>query len=170
MQSYHSGGRRGLWQLDISAREDDAHAGSGNRQAPGKGGGCPSAPVGSTTSFSRSHRENIVCRRADLVDGGHVVDVTRTSGNVSDPSDGVRAPSATVCGLSTVCSCLVRNDRVASSPAAGSTPMTRQCRRQRARGDGAARQQPAAAAGDEQEIERAGLFEQLDARPCPGRR
>ena len=42
--------------------------------------------------------------------------------------------------------------------------MTRQCRGQRARGDGAARQQPAAAAGNEQEIERAGLFEQLDGR------
>ena len=35
---------------------------------------------------------------------------------------------------------------------------------QRARGDGAAGQQPAAAAGNEQEIERAGLFDQLDGR------
>ena len=35
-----------------------------------------------------------------------------------------RTPSATVFGLWTVCSCFVRNDRVASSPAAGSTPTT----------------------------------------------
>ena len=38
---------------------------------------------------------------------------------MSEPSDGVRAPSATVFGLFTVCSCFVLNDRFASSPAAG---------------------------------------------------
>jgi hypothetical protein len=34
-----------------------------------------------------------------------------TSGKVSEPSDGVRAPSATVFGLCTVCSVFVLNDR-----------------------------------------------------------
>ena len=49
-----------------------------------------------------------------------------TSGNVSAPSDGVRVPSAIVAGLRTVCSVLVRNDRVASSPSSGSMPITLQ--------------------------------------------
>src|SRR2546430_13464438 len=48
---------------------------------------------------------------------------------LSAPSDGVRAPSAIVLGLCTVCSCFVRNDRVASSPAAGSTPIDRKSTR-----------------------------------------
>ena len=84
-----------------------------------------------------------------------------TSGKVSVPSDGVRAPSATVFGLWTVCSCLVRNDRVASSPAAGSTPITLQPGAIALRGDRRARQQAAAAAGHEQEIERADFLDQL---------
>ena len=50
----------------------------------------------------------------------------RTSGKVSAPSDGVRVPSAIVAGLWTVCSVRVRNDRVASSPSSGSTPITLQ--------------------------------------------
>ncbi len=60
----------------------------------------------------------------------------RTSGNVSVPSDGVRAPSAIVGGLETVCRMPVRNERVASSAASGSTPTTRQ-RGERARADSA---------------------------------
>ena len=49
-----------------------------------------------------------------------------TISNVSFPSEGVRAPSAIVSGFVTVWRVLVLNDRVASSPAAGSTPMTLQ--------------------------------------------
>ncbi len=52
--------------------------------------------------------------------------LARTSGKVSVPSDGVRAPSAIVGGLLTVWSVPVRNERVASSASSGSTPTTRQ--------------------------------------------
>src|SRR5213076_706324 len=41
---------------------------------------------------------------------------SRTSGKVSDPREGVRAPSATVRGLSTVCNCFVRNDQEIERP------------------------------------------------------
>ena len=42
------------------------------------------------------------------------------------PSDGVRAPSATVEDCGPTATPAFRNDRVASSPASGSTPITRQ--------------------------------------------
>ncbi len=87
-----------------------------------------------------------------------------TSGKVSSPSDGVRVPSAIVGGLCTVCRVPVRNDRVASSAslgldadhaAAGATAPGR---------ERAAREQAAAAAGDEQRIEIGCLFVQLQRR------
>jgi len=81
-----------------------------------------------------------------------------TIGNVNAPSDGVRAPSATVCGLWIVWSVFERNDRVASSPAAGSTPITRQA------GDiveAASAAPESSAAWHEQNVERSHLFEQL---------
>ena len=48
-----------------------------------------------------------------------------TMANVSFPSEGVRAPSAMVSGFVTVCSVFVLKERVASSPASGSTPISR---------------------------------------------
>ena len=60
----------------------------------------------------------------------------RTSGKVSVPRDGVRAPSAIVGGLVTVWSVPVLNDRVASSASSGSTPTTRH-RGERARAESA---------------------------------
>ena len=89
---------------------------------------------------------------------------------MSAPSDGVRAPSATVCGLFTVCSVLVRNDRVASSPASGSTPIDAAAGRERVRGQRRAGQQAAAAAGHEQQVERTRLFDQFEREPSRCRR
>ena len=49
-----------------------------------------------------------------------------TSGNVTLPMECVRAPSAMVSGLWQLCSVRDLNERVASSPSAGSTPMVLQ--------------------------------------------
>ena len=86
------------------------------------------------------------------------------SGNVSAPSDGVRVPSAMVRGLSTVCSVLVRNERVASSPALGLDADDAAARRGAEAGDGAAGEQPAAAARHEQHVEARLLPVQLERR------
>ena len=138
----------GVGEVHVAAGEDHADALAARRRAcRGSAAASPSTPVGSTTSFMRSqheaHRAHEVgvgdrrpCRPRD----------SRTSGNVSVPSDGVRAPSAIVRGLLTVCSVPVRNERVASSPSSGSTPTTRQPGASGLRGERRSRQQPAAAA------------------------
>ena len=80
---------------------------------------------------------------------------------MSAPSDGVRAPSATVFGLSTVCSCPrpERSRRIVSRRGLDADHLA--ARRQRRRGDRRAGQQSAAAAGHEEIVERADFFDQL---------
>jgi hypothetical protein len=74
----------------------------------------------------RSHTKRIARTRSSSETVAMSSTYCRTSGNVSVPSEGVRAPSAIVGGLLTVCSTPVRNERVASSASSGSTPTTRQ--------------------------------------------
>ena len=83
---------------------------------------------------------------------------------MSLPSEGVRAPSAMVSGLLTVCSTRVWNDRVGVVPRRRLHADHAAGRGEGARRDGAAREQPAAAAGHEQQVERSRLLEQLDRR------
>src|SRR5262249_53455577 len=84
-----------------------------------------SAPVGSRTPFMRSNRKIIALRSSSSVAVIMSATYFMTSGKVSLPSEGVGCPSAIVSGLCTVCSVLVWNERVASSPVAGSTQTTR---------------------------------------------
>src|SRR5687768_15683382 len=84
-----------------------------------------SAPVGSTTSFMRSHRKRIASTSSESLTVTMSCTCRSTSGKVSAPRDCVRAPSAIVCGTSMVTRLRVRSERAASSPAAGSTPTTR---------------------------------------------
>ena len=75
-----------------------------------------------------------------------------------------RAVGDRAAGCRTVCSTPVLNERVASSPASGSTPTTRQPGLRRRAASARAREQPAAAAGHQQQVERAGLLDQLAGR------
>ena len=82
-------------------------------------------PVGSTTSFIRSAKKRIVSRSAASGTVTMASVTCWTSGKVRRPRLGVRAPSAIVGGSWTVWSVPVSNDRLASSAASGSTPITR---------------------------------------------
>src|SRR5712672_1394486 len=113
-------------------------------------------PVGSTTIFMRSAKKRI-CERswASLT-----VTISRTSrcmmGKVRLPTQGVCAPSAMVRGTG------MRTMRPLRSVAGlGLDPIDLAAWRQLLRREGAAREQPAAAHADEQEIQWPGLFQQF---------
>ena len=86
------------------------------------------------------------------------------TGNVSSPGIGSCWPSAIVRGTSIRTRSPAASERWKSSPASGSTPITRVSRRQAGDRGRAARQQAAAADGDEQDVERAAVLEQLERR------
>ena len=78
--------------------------------------------------FIRSHRKNIARSSSSSVTVSMSSTYSSTSGNVSLPSEVVRAPSAIVSGTGITFRVFVLKDWVASSPAAGSTPSTLQPR------------------------------------------
>ena len=115
-----------LREVDVAAAQDDADPLPAERPAPLEQRGRAQRAGRLDDELQPLPQVEHRPQQRGVVDRHHVGDERSTSGKVSVPSDGVRAPSATVSGCRRVCSCFVRNDRVASSPAAGSTPMTRQ--------------------------------------------
>ena len=93
---------------------------------PARRAATAAAPLGSTTSFSRSNA-NPSPRRARRRSRSRLVARLRTTANVSAPGIVACSPSAIVRGTSIAIRSRASSERRVSSPASGSTPTTRVC-------------------------------------------
>ena len=90
----------GMGQVDVAPGKDDTDASARHgRPWPCMAAARARTPVGSTTSFMRSHTNRMARMRSSSETVTMSSTFSRTRGKVSFPSDGVRAPSAMVCGL-----------------------------------------------------------------------
>ena len=149
--------------VDVAAAEDDAHAPAWTSSPPFRRGATTTALEGSITILSRSQTNRV----ASMISASVAVTMASTwremTAKVLVPSE-VRRPSAMVLGSMDGWIVPVSSERRASSAFAGSAPTTfvsgeRPLTRQRG-----AREEPAAADGGDHDVERPGLFEQLQRR------